>query len=59
MSLSVKVATWNLCLGLPNKKDTVLHELEVNQIDVCCMQETEIEKNYPTDILASQQYELE
>ena len=47
MQTSVKVATWNLCLGLPNKKDFVLNEIELNRIDVCCMQETEIDINDP------------
>ena len=55
----MKIATWNLCLGLPNKKDNVLRELESNKIDVCCLQETEIDENYPTNILSSPSYELE
>ena len=57
--MSLKIATWNLCLGLPNKKDVVLRELESNNIDVCCMQETELEKNYPVDILSTPIYEFE
>ena len=57
--MSIKIATWNLCLGLPNKKDNVLRELESNKIDVCCLQETEMDKNYPTNILSSPSYELE
>ena len=59
MQTSVKVATWNLCLGLPNKKDIVLNEIELNRIDVCCMQETEIDTNYPTNILSSKTHEFE
>ena len=55
----MKVATWNLCLGLSNKKDTVLNEIELNSIDVCCMQETELEKNYPTNILSNKTHEFE
>ena len=57
--MSVKIATWNLCLGLPNKKDTVLRVLESEKIDICCLQETEIDENYPTNILSSPSYELE
>ena len=57
--MSMKIATWNLCLGLPNKKDTVLRELESNKIDICCMQETELEKNYPINILSTPTYEFE
>ena len=57
--MSVKIATWNLCLGLPNKKDSVLPELESEKNDVCWLQETEIDENYPTNILSSPSYELE
>ena len=57
--MSIKIATWNLCLGLPNKKDIVLCELELNKIDICCLQETEIDENYPTNILSSPSYQLE
>ena len=57
--MSIKIASWNLCLGLPNKKDIVLSELESNKIDVCCMQETELEKNYPINILSTPKFEFE
>ena len=57
--MSIKIATWNLCLGLPNKKDIVLSELESSRIDICCLQETEIDENYPINILSSPSYQLE
>ena len=57
--MAVKIATWNLCLGLLNKKDLILDELNNNQIDVCCMQETELENNLPTNILSSPNYRFE
>ena len=47
----MKIATWNLCLGLSNKKDTVCDYLAVNNITACCLQETEIPMNFPEDIL--------
>ena len=43
----VKIATWNVCLGLKNKKTYVSNTIEDNKIDICCIQECEIEKNYP------------
>ena len=54
----MKLATWNLCLGLHNKKDTVIREIELIETN-CCMQKTEFEKNYPTNILSSKSYEFE
>ena len=57
--MPLRIATWNLCFGLQNKKDIVLDVLQENNIDLCCLQETEIEKNYPTNILSSVNYELE
>ena len=40
----IKIATWNLCLGLTNKKDYVLQIITVNKIDICCMQEIDVKK---------------
>jgi mRNA deadenylase 3'-5' endonuclease subunit Ccr4 len=57
--MPIKVAMWNLCLGLENKKYLVLNELDLNNIDVCCLQETEIGKDYPIDILGNNKYEFE
>jgi exonuclease III len=54
-----RIATWNLCLGLLNKKDLVLDELISNKIDVCCMQEIEIDESVTTNILSNSQYQLE
>ena len=52
-------ATWNLCLGLANKKDTVNRYLNENNIKVCCLQETEIPQGFPENILNSGGYILE
>ena len=40
----IKIATWNLCLGLTNKKDYVSQMITVNKIDICCMQEIDVKK---------------
>jgi exonuclease III len=55
----IKIATWNLCLGFLNKKDIVLDTLKRNKIDICCMQETELDTNVPTNVLDSKQYSFE
>ena len=52
-------ATWNLCLGLPNKKDIVVETLKRNNIAVCALQETEIIKDFPTGTLNCGNYNLE
>ena len=46
---SLKIGTWNLCLGLINKKDAVTDYLKSKNIAVCCIQETEIPCNYPEE----------
>ena len=55
----MKIATWNLCLGLSNKKDIVCDYLAVNDVGICCLQETEIPMNFPEDILNCNNYVLE
>ena len=42
MDKNLNIATWNLCLGIANKKDTVTSYLTSNNIQVCCLQETEV-----------------
>ena len=59
MESKINIATWNLCLGLANKKDTVTGYLNENNIKVCCLQETEIPQGFPENILNSGGYILE
>ena len=54
-----KIATWNLCLGLLNKRDIVLNELNNKKIDVCCLQEIELDTNVPYEILGNNLYRFE
>ena len=53
------IGTWNLCLGLANKKDSVIDHLTRNQIDICALQETEISTGFPEQILNISNYNLE
>ena len=39
MEGQIKIASWNLCLGLANKKDYVASMIKENNIYICCMQE--------------------
>ena len=49
--MDLNIATLNLCLGLKNKKEEIKRLIIDNKIDILCTQETELESNYPTNIL--------
>ena len=57
--LNLNIATMNLCLGLPNKKDSVIELLHRNNVNICCLQETEILNNFPEKLLDCGGYTLE
>ena len=59
MESNLKIGTWNLCLGLANKKDIVTVYLKTKEISICRLQETEIPVNYPEKILNCNDYVLE
>ena len=54
---NLKIGTWNLCLGLRNKKDYVSKIIREHNIDVLCLQETDIEPSYPHNILSFKGYD--
>ena len=54
----IRIASWNLCLGLANKKDYVSQMILSNKMDICCMQETEISSDYDHDALSFGGYSL-
>ena len=56
---TLKIGTWNLCLGLANKKDIVTQYLRALNIKICCLQETEILSNFPVNILNCGNYTVE
>ena len=55
----MKLASWNLCLGLKNKKDYVYETLNNENIDICLLQEVEIRTDYPLTLLSSKNYKIE
>ena len=57
--MNTKIGTLNLCLGLKNKKEEVKQLIIKNKIDILCIQETELEKDYPVEILTFKGYGLE
>ena len=56
MSHSTKSATLNLCLGLRSEREEVCKLIKENDIDILCMQETEVPKHFPVNILTFKGY---
>ena len=57
--MSIKIASLNLCLGLPNKKNLVKQLILNNNIDVLCLQETEIENNIDHNLMSFNNFNYE
>ena len=55
----MKIATLNLCLGLPNKKEIIKQTIIKEKIDVLCLQETEVEINLDHNLLSFPGYRYE
>ena len=53
---NITLGTWNLCLGLRNKKDYVSKMINEHKVDIMCLQEIDIEANYPHNILSFKGY---
>ena len=59
MSHNTKIGTLNLCLGLRSKKEEVKRLIIENDIDILCVQETEIPSSYPIELLTFKGYNYE
>ena len=59
MSNETRIGTLNLCLGLRNKKEEVRRMIQDNNIDILCMQEIEIPKDFPIQMLTFKGYQFE
>ena len=57
--MTLKIATWNLCLGLFHKKDYVRTQLYENNIDIPTLQETELSPELRLDNLQIKGYSIE
>ena len=55
----LKLASWNLCLGLANKKDYIAHTLRQENIDICGLQECEVNSIVDEKHLTIGDYHLE
>ena len=56
--INFKIATWNPCLGLKNKKDYVEKIMNENKINMCCLQEIELEPNFEHNLLSTRDFTL-
>ena len=56
---NLNACTWNLCLGLQYKLNYVKEILIKDDIDILCLQETEIEEGFDMNVLKINGYELE
>ena len=54
-----KIVSLNLCLGLKNKRDIVKKLMMDNDIEILCLQETEIPVNFPTNLLTFKGFSYE
>ena len=57
--MTLKIATWNLCLGLFHKKDYVRTQLYENNIDILTLQETELSPELQLENLQIKGYSIE
>jgi exonuclease III len=55
----LKISTLNLCLGLPNKKNLVKQLLISENIDILCLQETELKINIDHSLMSFNDYTFE
>ena len=56
---NINVCTWNLCLGLQYKLNYVREILVKDDVDILCLQETEIKEGLDMNVLKINDYELE
>ena len=59
MSNELVIASWNVCLGITNKKDFIEHEIVKEKIDICCVQECEVPNNIDEKTLTFAGYNIE
>ena len=59
MTCTIKIATLNLCLGIKNKKNAVKKLIEEDKIDILCLQETELQNDFPIKLLTFRGYNYE
>ena len=59
MSAELVIASWNVCLGMLHKKDFIAHEINKENIDICCLQECEVPNTVDESTLTFPGYKIE
>ena len=59
ITMEIKIATLNLCLGIQAKKNLIKETILFEKIDILSMQETEINKNLDCNLLSFPGYPIE
>ena len=59
MTDSINIGTWNLCLGLTNKKDYIKRKLIEEHLDILCVQECQVDPNMDENILTIRNHKIE
>ena len=55
----MRIATWNVCLGVKGKKEYIKTVINREEIDICCIQECDIKPDYPINALTFSNYNIE
>ena len=55
----IKIGTLNLCLGIQHKKNIVKQIIIDSELDILCLQETELDVNIDHELLSFQSYNYE
>ena len=59
MNIKINLGTLNLCLGLTNKKEIVKRLINDENIDIICLQETELTNNLDHNLMSLNGYVYE
>ena len=57
--MDFKIATLNLCLGLMNKKNLIKNLIIESNIDILCLQETELQIYFDHNLMSFPGYNFE
>ena len=55
----MRIATWNVFLGVKGKKEYIKTVINQEEIDICCIQECDIKPDYPKNALTFSNYNIE
>ena len=57
--MKLKIATWNICLGMFRKMNMIKQIIHKNQIDILFLNETDIKEHHDMSMLQLKDYDLQ